>query len=65
MTTTKTLEEEIQSATERIKERAAEFDLKIAGLENKIILYTRWAWGFVIGGFAITALGIIFLLIQQ
>lgn len=63
--TQQTLEEEIQSATERIEHRATQFDLKISELESKILVYTRWAWGFVIGGFAISILGFIFYLCRD
>lgn len=54
-----TLEEEIQSATDRIEARTAEFETKISELETKIKTYTNWAWGFVMGGFAIVVLGFI------
>jgi hypothetical protein len=54
-----TLEEEIQIATDRINIRTTEFETKISELETKILDFTKWAWGFVYGGFIIVALGLI------
>lgn len=60
-----TLEEEIEIATRRINSRTIEFEKKILVLENDISRYTKWAWGFVYGGFAIIILGIILYLIND
>lgn len=57
-----TLEEEIQFAIERSADRTTEFEQKILALEKKILTYTHWAWGFVIGGFVIGVFGFIFYL---
>lgn len=60
-----TLEEEIQTATDRIEARTTEFETKISELETKIRIYTNWAWGFVIGGFAIVILGLVLYLCRD
>ena len=61
--TIKTLEEDIQSASKSSEEKAIEIDNRILDLEDKIAFYTKWAWGFVIGGFVISIVGILFYII--
>ncbi|MCB9257581.1 MAG: putative phage abortive infection protein [Chitinophagales bacterium] len=60
-----TLEEEIQSATDRIETRTTEFETKISKLETKIKTYSNWAWGFVIGGFVVVIVGLILYLCRD
>lgn len=54
-----TLEEDIKATTAKITERTLEFECKITTLEGKIKAYTKWAWGFVYGGFFLSIVGIV------
>ena len=53
------LEKEIKDASERLESRKIEIETTIDGLSSKIDTYTKWAWGFVIIGVAITLFGVI------
>ncbi|WP_416438857.1 putative phage abortive infection protein [Phnomibacter sp. MR] len=53
-----TIEEEIQTALDSNEARTKKFETQISELESKIKTYLNWAWGFVIGGFAIVVLGL-------
>ena len=43
---------------EEIENKKAELDPIIKQLENKIKIYTNWAWAFVIIGFAVALIGL-------
>jgi hypothetical protein len=52
------LEDQIQSAVERIDGKTNELEGKISDLEKQIDTYTLWAWGFVFFGFIIAVFGL-------
>lgn len=56
---TKDLETEIEEATRRISTRTIEIETSLTELENKIMTYTNWAWGFVWAGIVVAIIGVI------
>jgi hypothetical protein len=52
------LSQEIEQSFQDLKEKEQKISLELNQLSDKIVRYTRWAWGFIIFGFAIILIGI-------
>ena len=61
----KTLEQEIQESSSRIEKREENINKELESLANRIVDFTRWAWIFVILGFAIAIFSTILFLCQD
>ena len=61
----KTLEQEIQESSSRIEKREENINKELESLANRIVDFTRWAWIFVILGFAIAIFSTILFLFKD
>ena len=59
------IEEEINKATERIDKKSIEIESKISNVDNKIKIYTNWAWTFVWIGIIVLIFAIVYFLIKN
>ncbi|GAL87246.1 hypothetical protein MYP_4476 [Sporocytophaga myxococcoides] len=59
------LEKDIEETSERIKNRQSKITSELSILENKINLYTNWAWGFVWSGIVVSIFSILYFICKN
>jgi hypothetical protein len=54
------IEKEIEDSKNRIEERQSTIEVSLSKLDDKISIYTKWAWGFVFTGFIVAIISSIY-----
>jgi hypothetical protein len=54
------IEKEIEDSKNRIEERQSKIEVSLSKLDDKISIYTKWAWGFVFTGLIVAIISSIY-----